>query len=212
MIKPGEVGYEEGNLEEDEESLPKELEIAKEGLNKYMAKKSIFDELYAKVISEDFGMEEVDDLDALGIDDATPDSELADDESTEGEDEITVTLDKELARTLCDILTAAVGDDEGDDVEGDLEEVGDEIAFGDDPEEDNEGAPTAQSTSVDMGVNNKVGHTDGLGGSGGGHADAGSTAQKFNATVKDGKSNKVGNLPVGKAAFGDLKVQPMKKA
>ena len=212
VVKPGEVGYEEEDAEEDEESLPKELEIAKEGLNKYMAKKSIFDELYAKVISEDFGMEEVDDLDALGIDDATPDSELADDESTEGEDEITVTLDKELARTLCDILTAAVGDDEGDDVEGDLEEVGDEVAFDGDPEEDNEGAPTAQSTSVDMGVNNKVGHTDGLGGSGGGHADTGSTAHKLNATVKDGKSNKVGNLPVGKSAFGDLKVEPMKKA
>ncbi len=52
--------------EEDEEEFSGEvLEIAREGLNKYMANKSIFDELYAKVINEDFGMEEVDDLDAL---------------------------------------------------------------------------------------------------------------------------------------------------
>jgi hypothetical protein len=215
VIKPGEPGYEEEDPEkdpeEDEESLSKELEIAKDGLNKYMAKKSIFDELYAKVISEDFGMEEVDDLDALGIDDATPDSELADDE-TEGEDEITVTLDKELARTLLDILTAAVGDDEGDDVEGDLEEVGDDNAFEGDFEEDNEGAPTAHTTSVDMGVRNKVGNVTGLGGSGAGTADTGKTAEKFNATVKDGKQNKVGNLSQGQAAFGDLKVQPAKKA
>ena len=213
VVKPGEKGYEETEGEEDEESeesLPKELEIAKEGLNKYMAKKSIFDELYAKVISEDFGMEEVDDLDALGIDDATPDSELADDDIEEVGDEITVTLDKELAKTLCDLLQAAIGDEDTDedaDVEGDLEEIDDQF----DPEEDNEGAPVAHTTHVDMGANNKVGHVDGLGGSGAGTANDGTIAHKLTATVKDGKSNKVGNLAQGKAAIGDLKVQPMNK-
>jgi hypothetical protein len=214
VVKPGEVGYEEQDAEEDEESLPKELEIAKEGLNKYMAKKSIFDELYAKVISEDFGMEEVDDLDALGIDDASPDSEFADDEGTEGEDEITVTLDKELARTLCDLLQAAIGDEgEGEgEGEGDPEAAEYDAFDGADPEEDNEGAPTVQSTSVDMGVSNKVGNVTGLGGSGAGTADGGKTAQKFTTAVRDGRSNKVGNLSQGQTAFGDLKVIPAKKA
>lgn len=208
VVKPGD---DEEDPEEDEESLPKELEIAKDGLNKYMAKKSIFDELYAKVISEDFGMEEVDDLDALGIDDASPDSELADDDTEEGGDEITVTLDKELAKTLCDLLQAAIGDEDEVEGEDDPEAAGDENAFDVEPEEDNEGAPTAQSASVDMGVSNKVGSVDGLGGSGAGSADGGKTADKFTAAVKDGKSNKVGNLAQGKSAFGDLKVQPANK-
>ncbi len=211
-VTAGEDEDEKETPEEDEESLPKELEIAKDGLNKYMAKKSIFDELYAKVISEDFGMEEVDDLDALGIDDASPDSELADDEGTEGEDEITVTLDKEVAKTLIELLQAAVGEE--DDVEGEVdpEAADDGMDYDVEPEEDNEGAPTAQSTSVDMGVSNKVGSVDGLGGSGAGAADGGKTADKFTAAVKDGKANKVGNLPVGKVAFGDVKVEPAKKA
>lgn len=201
----------DAEAEEAEESPAKELEIAEEGLNNYMAKKSIFDELYAKVISEDFGMEEVDDLDALGIDDATPDSELADDEGTEeGGDEITVTLDKEVAKTLCDLLKAAMGDDEeGDDEDGD-EDVADDVEVEVAPEEDNEGAPKAHTTHVDMGDNNKVGTADGLGGSGAGHADGGKSAdqQKHTAAVNDGKSNKVG----GSLEIGQPKVEPMKKA
>jgi len=197
--------------EEDEESPSKELEIAQEGLNKYMAKKSIFDELYAKVISEDFGMEEVDDLDALGIDEATPDSELADDDAEEGGDEITVTLDKEVAKTLCDLLQAAMGDE--DDAEDGDEDVTDELAAEPELEEDNEGAPKAHTTHVDMGTSNKVGHADGLGGQAGGHADGGKSAdqKKLGDSIKDGKDNKVGTVKQG-PAFGDVKVQPMNKA
>ena len=67
--------------DEEEESSEEVVEIEESGINNSMAKKSIFDELYAKVISEDFGMEEVDDLDALGIDEATPDAELEDDDA-----------------------------------------------------------------------------------------------------------------------------------
>ena len=207
-------GHEESEEvpEEDEESPSKELEIAQEGLNKYMAKKSIFDELYAKVISEDFGMEEVDDLDALGIDDATPDSELADDDAEEGGDEITVTLDKEVAKTLCDLLQAAMGDDEGDDAEDGDEDVTDELVAEPDLEEDNEGAPKAHTTHVDMGEHNKVGHADGLGGQAAGHADGGKSADqsKLGGAVNDGKHNKVGTVKQG-PAFGDLKVTPKNK-
>tara|TARA_R110000764_G_scaffold54966_9_gene119927 strand:- start:901 stop:1824 length:924 start_codon:yes stop_codon:yes gene_type:complete len=212
-VKAGDDEKDDETPEEDEESHSKELEIARVGLNKYMAKKSIFDELYAKVISEDFGMEEVDDLDALGIDNATPDSELADDDAeAEGDtEEVTITLDKELAKTLCDLIKAAVGEEEvSDDVDG--EEVDTEEGEHSEPEEDNEGAPAAHTTHVDMGTSNKVGSVDGLGGHGAGTADGGKTADKHSAAVKDGKSNKVGNLSQGQAAFGDVKVTKIAKA
>ena len=198
--------------EEDEESSQEALEIARTGLNNYMAKKSKFDELYSKVISEDFGMEEQDDLNALGIEDATPDTDLEGDDTEEGGgEEVTVTLDKEVAKTLCDLLQAAMGDDDSE--EADFED-GDEDPAGEGGfEEDNEGELKAHTTSVDMGTNNKVGSVDGLGGQNSGHGDGGKSAgqQKHSAAVKDGKSNKVGNLAKGKAAFGDLKVEPAKK-
>lgn len=198
--------------EDEEESSEEVVEIEESGINNSMAKKSIFDELYAKVISEDFGMEEVDDLDALGIDEATPDAELEDDDA-EGEDEVTVTLDKETAKKLCDLLKAAMGEEETDDEDGD-EDVADELEVELDGEEDNEGEPKAHTTHVDNGDNNKVGHADGLGGQSSGHGDGGKSAgqQKHSAAVKDGKSNKVGNLAKGQDAFGDLKVEPAKKA
>ena len=158
--------------EEDEENA---LENAQGGINNYMAKKSAFDELFAKVISEDFGMEEQDDLNALGIEDATPDAELGeegdDDASEEGE--VTVTLDKELAKTLCDLLQAAMGEEETDEA-GD-EDVADELES---PEEDNEGEYKAHTTHVDMGENNKVGSPEGLGGEGKGSADGGKSADQ----------------------------------
>jgi hypothetical protein len=157
--------------EEDEENA---LKDAQGGINNYMAKKSAFDTLFAKVISEDFGMDEQDDLNALGIDDATPDAELGEEgDDDTSEEEITVTLDKELAKTLCDLLQAAMGEEETDEA-GD-EDVADEFES---PEEDNEGQYSTQSTHVDMGTNNKVGNVDGLGGAGKGTADGGKSADQ----------------------------------
>ncbi len=164
--------------EEDEENA---LKDAQGGINNYMAKKSAFDELFAKVISEDFGMEEQDDLNALGIEDATPDAELGeegdDDASEEGE--VTVTLDKELAKTLCDLLQAAMGEEETDE-DADAEEDGSCAVHGDEEhaEEDNEGEYKAHTTHVDMGENNKVGSPEGLGGEGKGTADGGKSADQ----------------------------------
>ncbi len=118
--------------EEDEENA---LKDAQGGINNYMAKQSAFDTLFAKVISEDFGMDEQDDLNALGIEDATPDAELGEEgDDDASEEEITVTLDKELAKTLCDLLQAAMGEEETDEA-GD-EDVAGELELG---EEDNEG-------------------------------------------------------------------------
>lgn len=198
---------EEGeHAEEDEENA---LETAQAGLNNFMAKKSAFDELYSKVISEDFGMEEQDDLNALGIEDATPDAELGeegdDDADVAGEEEVTVTLDKELAKTLCDLLQAAMGEEEDTDEAGD-EDVADELDA-DLSEEDNEGELKAHTTHVDMGENNKVGHPDGLGGEGKGHADGGKSADqsKLGDSVKN--DQKVGAKTEGPTTT----VQPKNK-
>jgi len=224
---------ESSTAEEDEEEFSAEvLEIAQEGLNKYMANKSIFDELYAKVINEDFGMEEVDDLDALGIEDATPDDEIADDEGDDVEGEVTITLDKDLAKALHDVLMAAMGEDddadEGDDDADEDADLEDDLEAADEQdeefaEEDNEGAPTAFNTHYDDGKNNKVGHADGFGEPkveapnkvdkpAAGASDTSGAPQALNHSVNDGKNNKVGNLTGGSAAFGDVKVEPMKKA
>jgi hypothetical protein len=193
--------------DEDEESSEKDLEMAQEGLNTFMANKSVFDRLYNKVmVNENYEMEEMDDLAALGIDDAAPDAEGEDGDS---EEEVTITLDKDMAQHLCDILKAACGED--DDVEVDEVEDGDSDVFTD-GEEDEEGEPHAMNTHYNDGKSNKVGNVTGLGGSGG-SADTGSTAEVLHHTVNDGdgKNNKVGNLPDGKNAFGDVKVEPMNK-
>lgn len=212
--------------EEDEEELSEEvLEIAREGLNKYMANKSIFDELYAKVINEDFGMEEVDDLDALGIEDATPDEELADDEGDDIEGEVTITLDKELAKALHDVLMAAIGEDDDDDADADADELEVDAPEAEDyeeMEEDNEGEPTAFNTHYNDGKSNKVGNTgEGFGQPkvqpmnkvhhkpAAGPSDKGGEPKPHSGSYNDGKSNKVGNLGDG---FGQPKVEPMNKA
>ena len=103
-------------VDEDEETLEETLESEQDGINNGMAKKSVFDELYSKVISEDFGMEEQDDLNALGIDEAPTDAELGEEgDDAEGGDEVTFTLDKETAQKLHDVLMAVLGGEEGDD-------------------------------------------------------------------------------------------------
>lgn len=198
--------------EEDEESSENVSQIAQNGLNNFMSKKSVFDRLYDKVmVNENYGeMEEMDDLDALGLDDATPDAEGEDGDS---EEEVTITLDKDMAQHLCDILKAACGEDDDDDVEVEVEDGEGHHEDGDmSPEEDEEGEPHAMNTHYNDGKSNKVGNVTGLGGSGG-SADTGSTAEVLHHTVNDGdgKNNKVGNLPDGKSAFGDVKVEPMNK-
>lgn len=199
-------GEPEAVKEEDEENA---LEITQPGINNYMAKKSAFDELYNKVISEDFGMEEQDDLNALGIEDATPDADLGeegdDTEEVAGEEEVTVTLDKELAKTLCDLLQAAMGEEEAADE--DALEADDAEEAGEHAEEDNEGELKAHTAHVDMGENNKVGHPDGLGGEGKGSADGGKSADqsKLGDSVKN--DQKVG----ASEEIGETKVEPKNK-
>lgn len=101
--------------------------------------KSVFDKLYSKVLKENFGQDE--DVDALGLDDATPDSDLGDDfggdefgDEGEGEgDEVSFTLPREVAQQLVDVLQGVLGGEEdlGDDFSGD-----DDLDFGDDEGDD----------------------------------------------------------------------------
>ncbi len=196
---------EEGSKDEYEEILHETEKIARDGLNNFMKRKSVFDKLYDKVmVSENFGELEADDLDSLGLDDATPDSELGDEGEGEG-DEITVTLDRTTAQALCDVLQAAMGD--GEDVD---EEDGDEDEFGGgdvgvggfDGEEDEEGEPTALNTSYNDGKKNKVGSVKAKGAASfkgtGTKVDTGST---HSGSYNDGKNNKVGNLKTNQSAF-----------
>jgi hypothetical protein len=123
---------------------------ANQTLNTSMKKQSAFDRLYTKVLNENWGIEDAeDDIGALGLGDATPDSDLTDDFGGEDDmggegEEVTITLDKATAQTLIDLLQGAIGGGEGEDEFGGEGEIdGDEdggLDFGgeDDTEEDNE--------------------------------------------------------------------------
>tara|TARA_R110002167_G_scaffold55962_8_gene159043 strand:+ start:28245 stop:29363 length:1119 start_codon:yes stop_codon:yes gene_type:complete len=182
--------------EDEDEEFPINLKkIVSERVNTNMSN-TTFDKLYSKVM-ENYEMEEIDgeELDALGISDE-------DDVDGEGEDEITVSLPRELAQTLCDALSQLLGDDEDGDLEGDLED-GDEFGAMD-YEEDEEGVDpgSALTKEVNMGKQNKVGNLKARGAAAARGAsskiDAGSAHSK---EVNMGKQNKVGNLKVGKSAF-----------
>ena len=154
-----------------------------------MKRKSVFDNLYNKVmVNENYEMEETD-LDALGLEDATPDDEL------ESEGEVTITLSKELAQQLHDVLMSELTGDEGD-----VEEVEDDMGM--DMEEDEEGTPTAMNTHYNDGKNNKVGTVKPVAKKAetslSGKVDAGSA---MNTHYDDGKNNKVGTLKPGQGAF-----------
>jgi len=118
--------------------------INKEAINKVM-KKSIFDKLYLEMLSPNMGGmgPESEELSELGIDsDGGDDLEMGDD--PEG-DEVTVTIPRDVAKQLCDILTAVIDggemdleDDMGmeDDMGGD-----DEFSFDEDEEGETKGHP-----------------------------------------------------------------------
>ena len=189
------------NKKKGEENSEETEKIAKESLNNFMATKSVFDKLYDKVmVNENFPFADEaaeDDLDALGLAAAETDAEA-------GEDEITVTIDKDMARALCEVLQAAIGDE--DEVEGDDAEPEDGEHYGDEEmeeyEEDEEGTPTAMNTHYNDGKNNKVGNLKARGAASAkgasGKVDPGSA---MNTHYNDGKNNKVGNLKAGQSAF-----------
>ena len=197
--------------EEDEEEITQESrKIAQRSLNKFMSKKSIFDKLYENVM---FGGEQDEDQmnSSLGLDDATPDDELG----SEGEDEVTITLDRDTAMKLYEVLGACCGEgtEEGEgegEGEGEMSEGEDDFGgYGDNEEdEENLGDTATFSKAIDYGKSNKVGNLKPAGGSAssastdkvgndGDHGHALVNAKQPNI----GKINKVGNLKTGQGAF-----------
>jgi hypothetical protein len=218
MFTKGKKPVKKDKDKESEETIKESRKIAKASINNFMRKKSIFDKLYENVMGQPgtgnpmgSEMEEVGELDALGIEGEGEGME-------ETGEEVTFTLDRDTAQKLIDVLQAAIGgeeeggfgDEEGDtELEDDMEEGEPEEAeegFWDEDEEDL-GADNL-SKEINYGKNNKVGnlktqsgsatsaYTDKVG-SDGDHGHALVNAKQPNM----GKSNKVGSLKTGKSMF-----------
>jgi hypothetical protein len=123
--------------DEDEENVEKVAQVA---INKFMSK-STFDKLYENVMMG--GMNSPEDaetmeLDALGIENDAGGEEMGGDEDT-----VTITLSKDLAKQLHDVLMGVIGGE--DELSGEEEVGGEEELDGEDemggeetPEEDEE--------------------------------------------------------------------------
>ena len=98
--------------------------------------KSVFDKLFEEVMD---GQESNEELDALGID-------TGEDDAGEESGDITITLDKDMAKALCDILQAAMGDEEADDAEAEDYEM-EEVSY-DEAEEDDEEDELEEATEL----------------------------------------------------------------
>jgi len=195
----------------------KSKKIVKEDINSFM---SIFDRLYEDVMKND----ELDINTGIGMgpEGSAGDSDSldfdTDSDSDLGGDEVTITLDKDLAKKLLDVLKDVVGDDDEDmsDSDTDLEDLGvDSDDMGDDEDEDNEGF--YETTDIQK-LPDAAGHklTKGMDAAGNikknsGKADARVTDTVGTETGKhpfDHKSeltnpskNKVGGLKAGKSLF-----------
>jgi hypothetical protein len=158
---------------EEEKSLKESRKNSRQMVNSIMSK-SVFDKLYSKVLKENFGQDDSD-VDALGLDDSTPDAdfgdEFGDDEFGDDEgDSVTFTLDRATAQTLIDVLQGALGEggeeDFGDKGDDDLdfgdEEGGDEFGGDDDgldfdEDEETQGTkPAVDKKKAFQGKSNKV--------------------------------------------------------
>ena len=123
----------------------------KESINNYM--KSTFDKLFENVMGEEMHSDqETQELDALGID-----TEV--EETDEGD--VTITLDREMAKSLCDLLQAAMGEEESDDDEdaGEEDYEGEEgFNFYSEDEEEDEDEDTVDEATELKAVPDSAGH------------------------------------------------------
>lgn len=121
----------------------KSKKIVKEDINNFM---SIFDKLYEDVMKND----ELDINTGIGMgpegSSADEDLDLGSDDSDMGGDEVTLTLDKSLAKELLDLLQAAVGDE--DESDSDLEDLGVESEDEDEEHEDEDYEEEAEDDSM----------------------------------------------------------------
>jgi hypothetical protein len=196
-LKDKKKGKKDKEAEEDEEFLKEHEKIARNGLNNFMSKTSVFDKLYNKVmVNENFGedQEDITDIEALGIE--------TDDEGGDDGDTVTITISKACCEELHKACEGALGGGE-EAIDIDIDE--DENTFGFEEDEEAVDAGSTLNHTVDMGhgSKNKVGSLKTKGAAkdkdGGGYSvDAGST---LNHTVDMGKDNKVGDLKSGSSAF-----------
>ena len=202
-------GYEEKVVEaggtgpRDEKNHYSSGKTANESINnsKMTKNKSIFDKLYEDVLGGDD-----DELDM----DMGMDMDLGDeDEEGLGEDEVTVTLPRDVAQQLCDMLKAQLEDGEGEedmedieDLDGGEDDVDDSI-FQETPDAQELGDAGPKGSDLDKGnlkgKNNKVPgkgpiHSKASGGHGDGKLKGGNpepTPLGDKSAVLQGKNNKV---------------------
>ena len=181
--------------EEDEEILGEHEKIARDGLNNFMSKPSVFDKLYNKVmVNENFGefedAEDMSEIEALGID--------TDDDGGDGGD-VTVTIPKDVAEKLHEVLMAAMGGD--DEPDEDFEAP---VSYEEDEEAVDPGSELHHTVNMGHGGKNKVGNLKTKGAAKAkaatGAVDPGSELH-HNVNMGTGGSNKVGDLKTGQGAF-----------
>ena len=181
--------------EEDEEILGEHEKIARDGLNNFMSKPSVFDKLYNKVmVNENFGefedAEDMSEIEALGID--------TDDDGGDGGD-LTVTIPKDVAEKLHEVLMAAMGGD--DEPDEDFEAP---VSYEEDEEAVDPGSELHHTVDMGHGGKNKVGNLKTKGAAkdkaASGTVDPGSELH-HNVNMGTGGSNKVGDLKTGQGAF-----------
>ena len=184
-----------GENEEDEEILGEHEKIAQDGLNNFMSKPSVFDKLYNKVmVNENFGefedAEDMSEIEALGID--------TDDDGGDGGD-LTVTIPKDVAEKLHEVLMAAMGGD--DEPDEDFEAP---VSYEEDEEAVDPGSELHHTVNMGHGGKNKVGNLKTKGAAkdktASGTVDPGSELH-HNVNMGTGGSNKVGDLKTGQGAF-----------
>lgn len=206
-------------LKKDKNFSQKSKKIDESGINNFM---SIFDRLYEDVMNND----ELDFNAGIGTGpegdagDSDLDLDTDSDSDLGGDDEVTITLDKELAKKLLDVLKDVVGDDDQSDT--DLEDLGvdtDSDSEDDDYEDEGneEGENFYETTDIEK-VPDSAGHKlqKGFAAAGNIKASSGKADAKVTDTVGtetgkhplDHKSeltnpskNKVGGLKTGKSLF-----------
>jgi len=133
------------NYSKNDKKIEKKV---KESINNYM--KSTFDKLFENVMGDD-----AQELEALGID-----TENDVEETDEGD--VTVTLDREMAKSLCDLLQAAMGEEESDDDEdaGEEDYEGEEgfNFYSEDEEDEDEDEDTVDEATELKAVPAAAGH------------------------------------------------------
>ena len=184
--------------EEDEEILGEHEKIARDSLNNFMSKPSVFDKLYNKVmVNENFGefedAEDMSEIEALGID-------VDDDGGDDDGDTVTITISKACCEELHKACEGALGGGE-EEPDEDFEAP---VSYEEDEEAVDPGSELHHNVDYGHGGKNKVGNLKSKGAAksktASGTVDPGSELH-HNVNMGTGGSNKVGDLKSGQSAF-----------